>query len=90
MRPFWPYAKDKATIQLLKKEVPFKVAACWNGAVVFPSEPYLWRESDTPPLAEGVDFSPLLGKRGWKMIDLRTPILTSLKQSQRLIVSWTF
>lgn len=70
MRPFWPYAKDKATIQLLKKEVPFKVAACWNGAVVFPSEPYLWRESDTPPLAEGVDFSPLLGKRGWKMIDL--------------------
>lgn len=46
----------------VKREVPFRVATCWNGAVVFPAEPYIYRNETR----ESVNL-----KRGWKMLDLR-------------------
>lgn len=71
MRSFWPYAKDRQSVDRIKAEMPFEVAACWNGAVAFPAGPHVWKEvgmggnddkkkSDAPP-----HMSP----RGWRMMD---------------------
>ncbi|WWC86000.1 uncharacterized protein L201_000871 [Kwoniella dendrophila CBS 6074] len=79
LRPFWPYVKDQVTISKLQKEEPFEVSSCWNGAVVFKSDPFLYKPSNNQEDAveeesmfEDNGFSQggkHLGKRGWKMVD---------------------
>ena len=63
MRAFWPFTRDPVTVDLLKREQPYPVAACWNGVVAFKAEPYLYGS------ANAVESSQNLSKRGWKMID---------------------
>lgn len=63
LRIFWPYVKDKPTIERIRNNRPFEVSACWNGIVAFPAKPYLYQ-----PTAED-KASSRLHKRGWKMID---------------------
>lgn len=62
MRPLWPYVKDKLSIASVAEEKPFEVAACWNGATVFPAKPYTYY-SETPVA------QPPLSRRGWRMMD---------------------
>ena len=67
LRAFWPYVKDEASVALLRKEEPFPVAACWNGAVVFPTGPFLYN-----PDFGHHEGGRTLSARGWKMVDGRT------------------
>ncbi|KAL7421833.1 hypothetical protein Q5752_003604 [Cryptotrichosporon argae] len=67
LRSFWPYVKDEHSIDLVRAEVPFRVGACWNGAVVY--QAHLARYRRETPTDSGVQR---LGKRGWKMIDNAT------------------
>jgi hypothetical protein len=60
-RIFWPYAKDQPSIDRIKQEKPVEVAACWNGVVVFPAGPYLYKEPEEAQMR--------IQKRSWKMID---------------------
>lgn len=62
MRVFWPYVKDPVSVERLRENQPFEVAACWNGMAAFPAAPYLYR----PTVDEA---SNGLRKRGWKMVD---------------------
>lgn len=62
-RIFWPYAKDPLSIERIKQEKPTEVGACWNGVVVFPAGPYLYKLPDESESRMRVQ------KRSWKMID---------------------
>ncbi|KAK8844853.1 hypothetical protein IAR55_006703 [Kwoniella newhampshirensis] len=57
MRAFWPFVRDKLSVQRIIEEKPLEVATCWNGVVAFPSGPYLYRPKTS------------VRKRGWKMVD---------------------
>ena len=47
MRAFWPYvSKASRSIARVRKEMPFEVASCWNGAVVFKADLHHYR----PPI----------------------------------------
>lgn len=64
MRAFWPYAKDAGSIRLIKEEKPFRVAACWNGAIAMPAGPYKYAPPpDTQPAETRLE------RRGWRMMD---------------------
>ncbi|WVQ62475.1 uncharacterized protein L199_000615 [Kwoniella botswanensis] len=76
LRPFWPYVKDETTIDRLRKEEPFEVSSCWNGAVVFKAGPFLYTPQEEVRVdeAEMIDLEQShdgrhLAKRGWKMVD---------------------
>ncbi|WVW82016.1 hypothetical protein I302_104021 [Kwoniella bestiolae CBS 10118] len=77
LRPFWPYVKDEITIEKLRKEEPFEVSSCWNGAVVFKAGPFLYKPKETDVVPEEVMEDTLeesesgrhMMKRGWKMVD---------------------
>ncbi|OCF36210.1 hypothetical protein I316_02083 [Kwoniella heveanensis BCC8398] len=43
LRVFWPYVKDSVTIDKIRKEEPFRVSSCWNGAVALKAAPFLYR-----------------------------------------------
>ncbi|CAD6571957.1 MAG: hypothetical protein CYPHOPRED_004671 [Cyphobasidiales sp. Tagirdzhanova-0007] len=59
LRAFWPYVKDKPSQARLKQDLPFEVAACWNGAVAMSAELFLWNQN----------ASSSVNKRGWRMMD---------------------
>ncbi|WVF66089.1 hypothetical protein IAT40_000828 [Kwoniella sp. CBS 6097] len=43
LRVFWPYVKDSVTVKQIRKEEPFRVSSCWNGAVALKAAPFLYR-----------------------------------------------
>ena len=51
--------KDKPSQARLKQDLPFEVAACWNGAVAMSAELFLWNQN----------ASSSVNKRGWRMMD---------------------
>lgn len=76
LRPFWPFVKDRASQMMVRREAPFPVSSCWNGAVVFDAAPVRYH-----PTATGV-ISKKPRRRGWKMVDDRR--FTILLDNRRL------
>ncbi|WVQ93720.1 hypothetical protein IAU59_000797 [Kwoniella sp. CBS 9459] len=48
LRVFWPYVKDSETVKQIRKEEPFRVSSCWNGAVALKAAPFLYRRDGQP------------------------------------------
>ena len=61
--PFGPFAYDKISQEAVRKEQPFEVAACWNGAVVIDAKPLLFPDNSTITSPSNV------AARGWKSVD---------------------
>jgi hypothetical protein len=74
LRAFWPFAYDKISQKAVRKEQPFEVAACWNGAVVIDAEPLLFSDNSTTTTSSN------LSTRGWKSVDEGSSVLRSVDQ----------
>lgn len=53
-RAMWPYTNDAESISAIRREAPFEVSTCWNGAVVLNARPFLY----TPPVTGGTGPLP--------------------------------
>ncbi|WVR03663.1 hypothetical protein IAU60_000658 [Kwoniella sp. DSM 27419] len=66
LRVFWPYVQDPVSIEKLKREEPFEVTSCWNGAAAFKAEPFLYKPDKEPGVSTP---EPTIMQRGWRMVD---------------------